>query len=168
MHGARLAAEPAAELGEHLVDPAEDAPETLDVVRLVARVLRVFSERRRHRHAERPLANRHVDAGASKELVELPVEFGDRQTVDECERLDLPTVVAHDEPMIDEVEVDTERDAVLVHAPGRQPANVDVQRDVPPVVVGRRRCEAGEEIGLGACKIGFQLQRIDFGNESCL
>ena len=47
---------------KHPVRPVEDAPEALDRVRVVGGMLEVGGERGRHRHAERRLADRHVDA----------------------------------------------------------------------------------------------------------
>ena len=67
--------------------------------------------------------------------MQLLVELGDGEPVDERERLHLPSVRRDDQAVIDEVEVDLEGDAVLrMHAARRQPAHVDVQSDVPPVV----------------------------------
>src|SRR5471032_3005196 len=149
MDGARFAAEPAGVLGEDAVDPAENAPQALDLVRLIARVLAVFVKRRRHRHAKRLLADCNVDATTSEEVMKLAVEGGDRQPVCKRERLDLTAVGPYHKAVVDEVEVDAEGDASLVHPPRRQPTDVDVERDVPPVIVGRRRGQLDLAYDLG-------------------
>src|SRR5438067_5277971 len=135
VHGARLAAEPAGELLEDRVRPVEDVPEALDGVPVVGRVLPVGGKRRRHRHPERRLADRDVDAEPRQERVQARVELGHREPVHEPERLDRAAARLDDETVLDEVESDLEARAVLVvHAPRRQPPHVHVQRNVPPVI----------------------------------
>src|SRR5215813_1087818 len=43
--------------------------------------------------------------------------------------------------MIDEVKHDLERGIAVMHAPRRQPADIDIQRYVPPVVARRCSCQ---------------------------
>ena len=138
MNGTRLSAVPARELLEHLVRPLEDVPEALDRISVVRGMLAVLRERSRHRHAEGLLADRDVDAERREGCVQLLVELGDREPVDELERLHFATVGRDHQAVIDEVEVDLEGDtSARVQATRRQPAHVDVERDVPPVVAWR-------------------------------
>ena len=99
-------------------------------------MLGVLAERRRRRrNAERLLADRNVDPEPAERRVQALVEGRDREPVVERERLELPAVGPDDEPVVDEVEVDLEGHAGRrVHPARRQPAHVDVERDVPPVV----------------------------------
>jgi len=109
---ARLAAVPAGEPLEHAVRPVENAPEPLDRLPVVGRILAVVRKRRRHRYPEWRLADRHVDVELRQDSVQGLVERSHRQPVEERERLDLTSVRQDDEPMVDEVEDDLERDAV--------------------------------------------------------
>ena len=98
---------------------------------------RVLRERSRHRHAEGLLAGsaRRRRSRASAACSSL-VERRDREAVGERERL-LGVGRLDDEPVADEVEADLEPGAVRpVQEPRRQPVDVDVERDVPPVVRG--------------------------------
>ena len=136
----RLAAVPAGELLEDPVRPVEDPPEALDRVGVVGRVLGVLGERRRHRDAERLLADRDVDAEPPQARRGAARRTPRPRARRERERLRCTAARPHDEPVVDEVEVDLERHAGRrVHAARRQPAHVDVERHVPPVVARRRR-----------------------------
>ena len=73
--------------------------------------------------------------------MELGVEVCDREAVDEVERPGATVAGANAQCVVDEVEVDLKCLLVVVQPPGREAAQVDVQRGVPPVVARRRRCE---------------------------
>ncbi len=141
VHRARLAVEPAAELFEHGVRPVEDAAEALDRLSIPRRVLHVLGKRRRHRDTERLLLDLDVDAELGKQGVEAGVEVGDGHPVAELERLVAPVTGLHTQGVIEEVEPDLEGRPAMMEAPRREPANVDVQGDVPPVIA---RCRRGE------------------------
>ena len=91
-------------------------------------VLAVVRERRRHRHAERRLADRDVDPEPRERRVQLLVELGDGEPVDELERLDLAAARRDHEAVVDEVEVDLERDAVAARAGGASSARARRRR----------------------------------------
>ena len=69
------------------------------------------------------------------------VELGDREAIRERERLDLAAMRADDEPVVDEVERRVEGDALVAHRLRAEPAGIDAEGDVPPVVARRRRRE---------------------------
>ena len=83
------------------------------------------------------------------------VELCHRQAVGEVEPLDAAAVGSNDETVVDEIEVDAERDVVLMHSSRRQATHVDVQRDVPPVILGR----CGGQLHL-ADDLSPELQRV--------
>ena len=139
VHGARLAAVPPGEGLEHAVGPVEDPPEALDCVGVVGDVFYVLRERCRRRDPVRRLSNRDVDAKVAERRVQPLVECSDGQVVDEGERFRLATARANDEPMIDEIEVDLVARPVRRVEPSRcEPTDVEVERNVPPVVSRRR------------------------------
>ena len=70
--------------------------------------------------------------------VELAVEVRHGEPVQDREPFRLPLVGRHDQRVVDEVEPDVERRVPVVEAPCGQPACIDVQRHVPPVVARRR------------------------------
>ena len=143
MNWARLAAVPAGELLEDRVRPVENPPEALNRVPIVGGVPVVRGERCRRRQPERRLANRDVDPEPAQSCVQRIVEGGDREPLDECELLGSTPIRPHDEAVLDKVEVDLEGHAVRrVHAARRQPANVDVERSMPPVVARSGRGHA--------------------------
>ena len=96
-----------------------------------------------------------VDSELAQRLVEPVVEVGDRDAVGELEGADATVVRAHDERVVDEVEVDLERRGVVVQPPRREPADVDVERGVPPVVPRRR----GRETDLPH-DLAVEVQRV--------
>jgi hypothetical protein len=101
-------------------------------------VVAILRKRRRHRDAERALGDADVDAQLVQGGVDLAVELGDGQSVDQRERAHLAATGFHDQGVVDEVEIDLKRDALRrVHGARRQSAHVDVERHVPPVVARR-------------------------------
>ena len=97
----------------------------------------ILRERRRHRHAERLLLDLHVDPELAEQRVEAGIELRDGQSVAELERLRATVGRSHGHGVIDEVEGDLERRVVVMQPSRLQPAHVDVERDVPPVVARR-------------------------------
>ena len=85
------------------------------------RVLAVLRERRRHRHSERLLPDLDVDSELAQRRVEPGVEVGDRHTVGELERPAATVAGAHDQRVVDEVEVDLERRPVVMQPPVVRP-----------------------------------------------
>ena len=69
------------------------------------------------------------------------VEVRDGHPVAKLERPAAPVGGLHDEGVIEEVESDLEGRPAMMQAPCREPADVDVQGCVPPVVARRRRRE---------------------------
>ena len=137
MHGAGLAVEPAAELLEHRVRPVEHPAESFDRVAIPRRVLDILGKRGLHRHAERQLDDVDVDAELREQPVEARVELGDRHSTGEIERPPATIGGTDNEGVVNEVEGDVERRSSMVQAPRRQPTDIDVERDVPPVVARR-------------------------------
>jgi hypothetical protein len=70
--------------------------------------------------------------------VEAGVELRDRQPCAERERRGSAVRRPDDHGVIDEVDRDLERRVAMMQPPRREPADVDVQRHVPPVVARRR------------------------------
>jgi hypothetical protein len=155
MHGAGLAVEPAAELLEHRVRPVEHPAEPFDRVAIPRRVLDVLGERRLHRQAERQLDDVDVDAELREQPVEAGVKVGDRHSAGEVEAPLATIGGADDEGVVNEVEGDVERRLPMVQAPRRQPTDIDVERDVPPVVAGR----GGRQPDL-ADDLAVEMQRV--------
>ena len=141
MDGALLAAEPAGELVEDGVGPAQHPPVALDVLALVAGVLLVLGERRRDRDPERRLDDLDVEPVFAEQPVQARVEGCDREAVLEREPGGDAAVGAQDEAVIDEVEGQVEAHVAVRQAAGGQAAHVHVERDVPPVVARLRRCQ---------------------------
>jgi hypothetical protein len=114
-----------------------------DRVAIPRDVLGVLPERRRQRlHAERLLVDLDADVELAEDAVETRVEVRDRETVRERKRAPLPIRSPDEELVADEVERDVERRAGVSERAARQPADVDVERCVPPVVARRSRREA--------------------------
>jgi hypothetical protein len=118
-------------------------------------VLDVLGKRRRHRHAERLLLDLDVEAELGEHGVETGVEVRDGYPVAELEQ-----PVAHvrgldDQCVINEVAPDLEGRVAMVQAPCCEPADVDVEGGVPPVVAGCR----GREPDL-ADDLGVQVQGV--------
>jgi hypothetical protein len=71
--------------------------------------------------------------------VEAGIEVRDRQSPAELEGLRATVSRPDDHGVVDEVDRDLERRVAMMQAPCRETADVDVQRDVPPVVARWRR-----------------------------
>ena len=104
-------------------------------------MLVVGRERRGHRDAERHLADLDVDPEAAEHGVQAPVELRDVEPVVQAERLAAPAGGADHHGVVDEVERDVEAGAPVAERPGGESADIDVERDVPPMVV---RCRRGQ------------------------
>jgi hypothetical protein len=96
----------------------------------------------RHRDAKRLLLDLDVDAELAEHFVDTGVEVRDRQPVSELEGPRAAVRGPDDQGVIEEVQGDLEGGVALMQPSGREPTNVDVERDVPPVVARRRRREA--------------------------
>jgi hypothetical protein len=108
VYGTRFATEPATELLKDAVAPVENPAETFDCARIPRRVLVVLPERGRHRHAEWLFPDRDIDSEILKRLMKTTVELGDRNAAIEIEGLATAVLSAHDQCVIDEVEIDLE------------------------------------------------------------
>ncbi len=138
MNRAALAAEARAETLEDRLDAAERLPVLLHRDRVIARVLPVVREQRRHG----ALLGHPCDADLDSDRPELPeqrvVKFADRSRR-QREGADVPFAVLDDDPVVDEIEVDGQRAVPVGHRARRQPSRGDVERDVPPLVHLRRQ-----------------------------
>ena len=162
VYGAGLAVEPAAELLEDRVRPVQDAAEALDRLSIPRRVLDVLGKRRRHRDPERLLLDLDVDAELGEHRVEAGVEVRDGHPVAELERPVAPVAGLHEQGVIEEVESDLEGRPAMTEAPCREPADVDVEGCVPPVVARRRRGEPDLADDLGV-EVQGVLRRAPVG-----
>jgi hypothetical protein len=90
------------------------------------------------RSHERLLLDRDVDAQLGQHLVNAGIEVRHRHSVGELEPLRASIRGANDKGVVDEIEADLEGRVAVMQAPRRQPPNIEVQRDVPPVVARRR------------------------------
>src|ERR671914_930515 len=115
----------------------------------------VLREGRGRREAERLFPDLDIDAQPAQAFVQADVEVGDRSSGFEAEGF-RPTIGGpHDERVVDEVDDDLESRAAMVHAPRGETADVDVQRDVPPMVARRRRSQSDL-----ADDLAVQMQRV--------
>src|SRR5919106_1720661 len=78
------------------------------------------------------------------------MEVGHRQSVPELKRSRATVGGLDDQGVIDEVDRDLERCAAMMQTPCREPANIDVQRDVPPMVArrGGREPDLSEDLAV--------------------
>ena len=83
------------------------------------------------------------------------IEVRDGQSAAELERPGATVGRPDDHGVIDEVDRDLERRAVVMQPPRRETSHVDVQRDVPPVVARRR----GRQPDL-ADDLAVEMQRV--------
>jgi hypothetical protein len=118
-------------------------------------VLAVLGERRCHWHSERSLLDFDVDAELPQRLMQAAIEIGDRDAICELKRAASAVVGAHDQRVVDEVEVDLKCRVVVMQPPGREAAHVDVEWGVPPLVARRR----GREADL-AHDLAVEVQRV--------
>ena len=125
----------------HGVRPVEDVAEAADRVVIPGGVLGVLRERCLHRDAEGLFEDLDVDSEVAEQAMNLCVEGRDRNAAGQRERLRVAVSASDDERVVEEVDRELESRALVVEPPRRQPADVDVERDVPPVITRRRRRE---------------------------
>src|SRR5918999_2505013 len=115
----------------------------------------VLRERRGRREAEGLFPDLDIDAQPAQALVQADVEVGDRSSGLEAEGVRSTIGSPNNERVVDEVDDDLESRAAMVHAPRGETADVDVQRDVPPMVA--RRCRPQSEL---ADDLAVQMERV--------
>ena len=139
MHRARLAEEAGAELREHLVRRAEDAPEAVGIVAVVGRMHAILGERDRIGDFVRLAVDRDRDAEAGQRVQHVAVEFRDRHRL-EHDLAEVAVAGAHPQHVIDEVEIDLEGARAVGDRRRGEPARGDVERHVPGMIEpGRAR-----------------------------
>ena len=108
--------------------------EAADRIVIPGGVLGVLRERCSHRDAEGLFENLDIDSEVTEEAMNLCVEGGNRNAADQRERLPAAISASDDECVIEEVDRELESRALVMESPSCQPVDVDIERDVPPVV----------------------------------